>query len=257
MDERGAKTIMNIKTPNFELAVITEGDASAAKIAFVLPGRLDTKDYPHMRSHLKWLANIGFFAVSFDPPGTWESSGDIALYTLQNYMNAVKELHAHYGSKPVLFVGHSFGGFMALTMAVHTPECIGVVDIMGYADFDAHEVESAANLEWKEKGIYTSRRDSPLDSTKYVTFNLPYSFQLSRIGAGVKTELNSATFPKLFIYGTEDTMVTPQDVQEAYNASANPKKIVASKGSHDYRRSSERIQEMNDILSGFIQEHQL
>lgn len=56
-----------IKTKSFELAVITEGDKNAAKLAIVIPGRLDTKDYAQNPSHIKFLASKGYFALSFDP----------------------------------------------------------------------------------------------------------------------------------------------------------------------------------------------
>ena len=66
-----------IKTESFQLATYSQGDSESKKLALVLPGKLDTKDYSHMKSHVKYLAIMGYFALSFDPPGTWESKGDI------------------------------------------------------------------------------------------------------------------------------------------------------------------------------------
>ncbi len=78
-----------IKTPSFELAVYIKGKSDAKKLALVLPGRLETKDYPHMRSHVNYLAKRGYLALSFDPPGTWDSPGEIEFYTMTNYLKAI------------------------------------------------------------------------------------------------------------------------------------------------------------------------
>ena len=81
-----------IKTKTFELAVYEKGDPNSSKLAIVIPGRLDTKDYIHNTSLVDYLANRGYFALSFDPPGTWESPGDIELYTTTNLIKSVDEL---------------------------------------------------------------------------------------------------------------------------------------------------------------------
>jgi hypothetical protein len=75
-----------LETKSFKLASYAEGDPTSARLALVLPGRLETKDYVHIKSHVAHLAGLGFYALSFDPPGTWESPGDIELYTNTNYL---------------------------------------------------------------------------------------------------------------------------------------------------------------------------
>ena len=81
-----------IKTKSFELAAYSKGLITSNKLAIVLPGRLDTKDYPNIQGHVEYLAKRGFYALSFDPPGTRESLGDISLYTTTNYVKAVNEV---------------------------------------------------------------------------------------------------------------------------------------------------------------------
>jgi len=103
-----------IKTKSFQLATYEKGDADASELALLLPGRMDTKDYSHMHSHVNYLSKRGFYAVSFDPPGTWGSAGDISLYTMTNYLKAVDELIQHFDNKQTLIMGHSRGGSMAM-----------------------------------------------------------------------------------------------------------------------------------------------
>src|SRR3989338_3016633 len=110
-----------IKTKTFELAVYEKGDSNSPKLAIVIPGRLDTKDYIHNTSLVDYLASRDYFALSFDPPGTWESPGDIELYTTTNYLKAVDELIEHFGTKPTLLAGHSRGGTIAMLAALKNP----------------------------------------------------------------------------------------------------------------------------------------
>ena len=36
-----------VKTKSFELAIYKKGDQNSPKLAIIIPGRLDTKDYSH------------------------------------------------------------------------------------------------------------------------------------------------------------------------------------------------------------------
>lgn len=46
-----------VSTKNFKIAVNAKGDPDAKKVAILLPGRLDTKDYANFVSHLDYLDN--------------------------------------------------------------------------------------------------------------------------------------------------------------------------------------------------------
>src|SRR3990167_4608093 len=123
-------TTKMIKTKNFKLAIYSGGNEDANKIALVLPGRLDTKDYVHMTSHVDFLAERGYYALSFDMPGTWESPGNIAEYTTTNYIKAVNELVDYLGTKPTLLIGHSRGGSVAILAGAANKNVIGIIPIM-------------------------------------------------------------------------------------------------------------------------------
>lgn len=105
--------ISSLKLGQFRVSIYEKGNPIAGKIALVLPGRLESKDYAHVHSHVDTLAGLGFHAVTFDPPGSWESSGDINDYTVTNYLTVVNKLVAYYGDRPTLLLGHSLGGSVA------------------------------------------------------------------------------------------------------------------------------------------------
>src|SRR3989338_7497483 len=119
-----------VKTNSFTLATYQKGDPISSKLALVLPGKLDTKDYAHMRSHVDFLSNLGFLALSFDPPGTWESPGDISLYTTTNYLKAVDELIEYFGNKPTFLMGHSRGASVSMIAASRNPKIMAYAAVM-------------------------------------------------------------------------------------------------------------------------------
>lgn len=235
-----------VKTPNFELAVYAAGDKASPKFALVLPGRLDTKDYAHMRSHVDFLASLGYFALSFDPPGTWESPGDIELYTTQNYLKAINELIELFGNKPTVIMGHSRGGSMALLAGINNPYITHII-----AAF-SHYGPSVMTEKAKEAGVYTSYRDLTPGAERTEEkkrFDLPLSYfddPTKYVG------LEACSKPKLFFFGKQDVMVTPADVQETFNLAAEPKQLVELDSEHDYRLHPEIIAEVNKAVGEFL-----
>ncbi|RJQ15649.1 alpha/beta hydrolase [Candidatus Woesearchaeota archaeon] len=227
-----------ITTKSFKLAVYMQGNQKAKKLALVLPGRLDTKDYHHMKSHVDYLASKGFLAVSFDPPGTWESPGDIALYTMTNYLKAINELIAYFGNKPTVLIGHSRGGTMAMLAGTRNKHVTHIIAIMS-SPVASTIIEA-----------YTSYRDTPSGGKK--EFHLPASYYKDAAQYDLRDALAKCTKPKLFFLGKKDTMVTPESVREAFAKSAKPKQLYELDCSHDYRRYPEKIEEVNKEIGKFL-----
>jgi len=237
-----------IKTKSFNLAVYQKGSPDSEKLALVLPGRLDTKDYPHMKSHVDFLASKGYLALSFDPPGTWESEGDISLYSTTNYLKAIKELIDHFGNKPTLLIGHSRGGSMAIIAGTRLKEVERFISIMGKASY-----KDIKNPEWEDEGVKLCTRDTPLEyEERKKEFKLSYEFVKDSWQYDSIENLKTCPKPKLFIGGETDTIVDKSVTQEIYDISAEPKQIIILKSGHDYRRHDDLIQEVNRLIGGFI-----
>src|SRR3989344_5465240 len=180
-----------IQTKSFKLAIYSKGDESSSRLALVLPGKLDTKDYPHMPSHVEYLSKKGFYAVSFDPPGTWESPGDIKLYTMTNYAKTVNELIEYFGNKPTFVMGHSFGGGITLLVGVNNPNVISFASIMSRGSYmPEHHGEDYPDQEWKARGYRISTRDLPKNLNQKKEFKLPYSFLEDRINYDISEGLS-------------------------------------------------------------------
>lgn len=240
-----------IKTETFELAVYSKGDTNTQKLALVLPGKLDTKDYVHMKSHVEYLAGLGFLAVSFDPPGTWESPGSINLYTMSNYEKAIHELIEHYDNRPTFLMGHSRGGSLSVIAGVKNPHVFAFASLMGSLSKGAFTQEK--NPEWEKRGYKISMRAMPPgDGPKVKEFKLPYQFLLDQQKYDLTEDLLQSQKPKIFFVAEHDTIVDSAKIKNAYNLYADPKELHELNCNHGYRRDLKMIDEVNSTIESFL-----
>lgn len=239
-----------IKTKSFELAVYAKGNPASSKLAVVIPGRLDTKDYFHNTSLVDHLADQGYFALSFDPPGTWESPGSMELYTTTNCIKAVDELIEHFGNKPTVLAGHSRGGTIAMLVGPVNPHVTHIISIFSY-----YGAPSDPEPDRIVNGALVSYRDLPPGTEKtkeQKRFDLPLSYFKDSAQYDALPGLRNCTKPKLFFYGTRDTMNDPEYVEKAFEESAEPKVIHGIDSEHDYRYHSEAVEEVNRTVGQFL-----
>lgn len=246
-----------IKTSSFDLAIYKLGDNNAKKLAIVCPGLLDPKSYPHMKAHVDFLAHRGFFALSFDPPGTWDSGGDIGSYTITNYLKAVDELIKYFGSKKTIILGHSLGGTVSMLAAIRNQKINGFVAIMSPSILTAARAINEKTKKWKEEGVRIVFRDVAQGSSGKRRYELPYSFLKDARTHNALPSLSKLTKPKLFIAGVNDSSVEPEIVEEAYNTSANPKELYTVMSDHNYRNHKSLINDVNARIALFVASNNL
>lgn len=245
-----------IKTDSFQLAIYSKGSPSSQKLALVLPGKLDTKDYTHMRSHVDFLAGKGFFALSFDPPGTWESPGNIGLYTTTDYLKAVDEIINFYGNRQTFVMGHSRGATIAMLSGTNNPNVIAYASVM--STFAKGGFREKKDENWKEKGYAISKRDLPPGGgPKEKQFKLPYSFFEDQIQYDITEDLIKSRKPKLFIYGRKDVLATPDIVKKTFNSLSEPKELLELDSGHDYRLILKKIDGVNKAVGLFLEKFNL
>lgn len=243
-------TMNIIKTKSFELAIYMRGDANSPKLAIVIPGRLDTKDYVHNTDLVDYLASLGLLSLSFDPPGTWESPGSIELYTTTNYLKAIDELIDYFDNKPTLLLGHSRGGSVAILAADRNPQVIGLVAIMASYGPPSPPSEDAV-----KSGFQISHRDLPPGSSKTEEqrrFSLPINYFIDGEKYNPGQTIKGVKVPKLLIYGLKDKFTNSETVRSVYEAIPEPKEIVAIDYTHDYRRYPEAILEVDQAVGKFL-----
>jgi pimeloyl-ACP methyl ester carboxylesterase len=239
-----------MKTKSFELAVYEKGDATSLKLAIVVPGRLDTKDYAHNTSLVDYLASRGYHALSFDPPGTWESPGDIALYTTSNCLKAVDELIEVFGNKPTILLGHSRGGTIAMLAGPKNPYITHFVPIFSY-----YGAPSDPEDERIQNGKVINYRDLPPGTEKtkeQKIFELPLNYFKDGAQYNALSGLQTCRKPKLFFYGKQDVVNDPKDVEKAFQESAEPKFIYGVDSGHGYRYHPDIISKINTVIGQFL-----
>lgn len=248
-----------VRTPSFNLATYQQGDKNAEKFALVLPGKLDTKDYSNMISHVDFLATRGYLALSFDPAGTWESDGDISLYNMTNYLKAINELIEVFGNKPTFVIGHSRGGSMAIIAALQNPLITGFAAVFPSLRVDG-SWERSDTEKWRQEGYHISMRDLPPGGGPEIKeFRLPFSFYEDQLqyGKNIIDELEKSPKPKLFFTGKKDPVVDPQFVRELATVAGEPKEIYELDSDHDYRFHTELIDEVNTTVDSFLDKYKI
>lgn len=242
------------KTNSFEIAVYEKGNKNSPKLALVIPGRLDTKDYVHMTSLVDHLASKGYFAVTFDPPGTWESPGGIDLYSTTNTLKAIDELIEYYGNRPTLLVGHSRGGCNAMLSCCSNQYATGFIAIM------SNSGQSKVDHPGQNDTVHMSYRDMPPGTARTAEqkeFPLPVSYFDDNAKYDAKEGLENCQKPKLFFYGAQDALVSEKAVRETYELSAEPKMIHELDTEHDYRLHPDIIAEVNNVIDEFLSKYGL
>ena len=249
---------MELETPHFRLSAYAIGDKNAPRLALLLPGYLDTKDYPDMRRAAEYLADRGYYAVSFDAPGTWESGGDIADYTISNYLRAVDEVIAHFGNRPTLLMGKSMGGLVAQLAAArntHVVATVAVVSPPKVASEQDGQLQAVGKpaAAWQSSGTAHSERDLPGDPAQFRTFDVPYSFVEDASQYDTTSAVTELHIPKLFIAAEHDTLARSELVRHLYELAAEPKQFkLLPDAEHDYRRQPRSVEQVNHFVGEFL-----
>ncbi len=237
---------MLIKTKSFTLDIYSKGNPDSKRLALVLPGKLDSKDYAHMRSHVNFLARLDYFALSFDPPGTWESPGNINLYTMTNYLKAIEETIEHFDNRPTFVVGHSRGGSMAMISASRNHH------ITSYASIMAGITEKSITSLTRK----VSMRDLPPGGGEKVKkFDLPDSFYEDEAKYRLTAEIKNSKKPKLIIAGEHDQINSVEKVKDTFNKLLDPKVFLVIHSGHNYRIDPKKIEDVNKELKMFLEKY--
>jgi len=231
--------------------------ASKNKLAVIMPGRLDSKDYEHLVALSNELGAIGYDTLRFNPTGTWGSSGQISDYCVSQYLKDTDSVidWANSSNKrkydDVVLLGHSLGGQVAMVYAATHRNISGVVAIMSPANMEG-ELDVSA---WKSQGVKISKCDLPGNPDLFRLYKIPFSFHQDRLKYDANRDIAKFARPLLLIAGEDDKIITPEIVQATYEAANEPKMIsIISGAGHDYRKYPQKIREVNQVIVDFLLE---
>jgi pimeloyl-ACP methyl ester carboxylesterase len=238
-----------LETQNFTIAANISGNANASKIAILMPGRLDTKDYANFVSHADYLSRSDFLVVAIDPPTTWDSPGELSNYTTTSYVQAVTELIDYFGNRPTLLLGHSRGGAAAMLCSAN-PAVTGLVLVNA-----AYGKPSPPDPAAVTNGTFVEYRDLPpgnVRTAEQKRFDLPLAYFVDGPNHNPVQALTNFTGPKLLVIAKEDEFTSVDRVKEVYEGLKEPKMLLTINGTHDYRLFPTEIEAVNTALGNFI-----
>lgn len=243
-----------VETASFSLDTYSAGEADGEKLALVLPGFLETKDRPYLKNHTDYLADLGYLAVSFDPPGTWGSGDNIEDYTVTNYLQAIDELIEHFGNRPVAVMGNSMGGRVALLAAMRNEHVGSVAAVATVFPYIRDRNRDSRTVKWQAEKERILRVESPQDPNQIIEFWLPYSHSedAQKYDVPGSAGLRKLVKPKLFVIATRDTVVTPAEALETFEMAAEPKELRKLNAGHEYWRYPRHVQRINHMVGSFL-----
>lgn len=142
---------------------------------------------------------------------------------------------------------------MAILAGIENQYVTNFVSTMGKYSY-APEITKLRAVEsnWKDLGYLVEKRDVPNNPEETKVFNLPYHFYEDSTQYNMLEGLRQCNKPKLFIFGSRDTLVNPESIKTAFRESAPPKELHEIDSEHDYRLKVDIVNEVNGLIGNFL-----
>lgn len=164
-----------------------------------------------------WLPAQGYNYFIFDYPGYGLSDGQpTPENTVEAGIAAAEWLHQKKDSRPLIIYGHSLGGIVALKTTEEIKDRIPVRNIVIEASFRSYKGMGRSVL---------SRRwwTWPLQPITYLVLSDSYA---------PKSLSDFSPIPMLFITGSDDKAVEPENTHKMFAEAAAPKELWVIPGGH-------------------------
>lgn len=230
---------------------------SQEKLAVLMPGFLDTKDYLDLQSLSEMFVENDFAVVCFDPVGTWGSGGDITDYSVTEYLKNVRSVIDYMEQKKgsrfekIVIGGKSLGGLVSTLYAAQDIRISSIVSIVAPINPGLLKSEK-----WKQEGVRHSTRDIPDIPDENREFNVPWAFYEDVEQYDVLNSIKTLQVPILFIGGELDKSVTPEIIETAYSNATDPKRMtIVPEATHTYRANDKHVKLVNEAVKKFVNEY--
>jgi pimeloyl-ACP methyl ester carboxylesterase len=223
------------------------------KLAIILPGFLDSKDYKHYSNLGKFLATKDYLSVIFDPAGTWESGNDMKIYSMSQYLSDIDDV-VNYAKdifkkdfEEIIIIGHSLGGRIALIYAARNENISKAIGLMA---------SNISPIKWNKREERLSKRDYPGNKDMMIQFKVPFSFVEDAMKYDLLSEVSKINVPILLIAGENDEPERIESLKSIYEQANDLTKFVLMKGfGHNYRDNKDQMKKMNEEIWQFISDN--
>lgn len=237
----------------------------ATTLVVLLPGFLDTKEFPHITTLTKELAQTGYLAISFDPTGLGKSGGKIEDYTCTQYLEDLEDIVRHFQNKfdyikDIIVIGHSLGGIIASIYAFKHQNIALLIPIMSPEAIVFSQNYQERYIEWKKQQFKTFETSDPESAGQRKTINLSFDYVEDGLQYQVMDIIKKISAPIVFIAGSADTRVPTEHIRSIYEAANPPKKLIVLEGiRHNYRKEQNQIEIVNktvlDTIKKYLYQH--
>lgn len=239
-----------------DLSVVIHQASNLQGVAILVPGFLDSKDYPSSIELARELPAIGITAVRFDPRGTWGSGNCPTHYTTTQQIHDVTTILNDRPRKNVerqILIGFCYGAYVAALSAAFNEQVTELVAIMPTHTFIWSEGYEGSKDTWRIDGERSYHRDVP-DSASTVTVRVPYSVAEDAKAYSTINPWENLHQPIFFIAGEEDNIITPSSVRRLYEKCPSRHKDLAILPDvrHDYRYDEEQIKKVNNVILDWL-----
>ena len=225
--------------------------------------------------------------VYFDHRGQGRSAeGDPATYTLDENVEDMEALRRHLGLGPIVSIGTSYGGMVAMAHAARYPDSVShliLVVTAAHAGFNARAKEIVAQRGTAEQvaaceDLWAGRLDTPAKLRRYYEIMGPlYSYKYDPAAAklgldrriltpeplnrafapggflrsfDLRPELGAITAPTLILAGRHDWICAPEFSEEIHRLIPGSDLRIFENSSHSVR--SDETQLFLDAVAGFL-----
>jgi dipeptidyl aminopeptidase/acylaminoacyl peptidase len=229
-------SILNSKKQKLAATIHRPSKPGKFPAVILLNGFRGTKDEEDRKQLSIELAKNNIVAIRFDASGFGQSEGDTEKdYRLSNYFNDTEAVYDYLKQLPYVdknhigLYGHSMGAMLVVLFAAKYPEIQASVSVS-----PPNMMRTKNRLEniwvgWEENGYLEKVVDGK-------TVKIPLEFLTDTDTYNTLKEVTKIKKPILFILGTKDVNVLPEETKALYEKANQPKKLFIVDGmSHFYR----------------------
>lgn len=220
-------------------------------------GFTGNKEEKHIKQLAIELTKNNFVAIRFDPSGYAESEGSTEKdYRLTNYFSDTESIYGYL--KTLSYVdqdrigifGHSMGAMLVVLFAAKHPEIKASVSVSPPYNLGTHyRLKGIFWKGWKEKGYLEK-----IDNGK--TVRIPWEFLEDAKRYNALQDVSKIKSPILFILGTKDINVLPEETRKLYEKANNPKEFLVVDGmDHYYKNFPDKLATVNEKILRFYKKY--
>lgn len=240
-----------------ELAVAVAISDHPKGVAFVAHGLGGFKEQAHIRVIAEACQAAGYNVVTYDAANSLgQSGGRMQEATLTNYYEDLEDVIAWAATQswyagPLLIAGHSIGGACAVMYAANHPGTVAAIipvcPMVAGSIYEARKANPKAMERWEKKGYLTVPSAKP-GKLKRIGWNFAADLRTHDI----RTVAPGVQCRSLFIAGSKDTELPPEDIQQLVDKVNGPVEFHVIQGMGHNPRSKKHLAELRQTIQAWL-----